>query len=436
MSERTKSENQRYEDEKKVAADLRSNQIIIADYSAAQNFDELYGDLSTAEIKRLYTENASFKATVDKLNLPPEQTQTLARSQDEIDAEKAAEAAAAAIPVAQTPEEIQAEQDRLTAEAAAANVIPTVPNGSVEELYDGIEKIGEGSYKLTVTPGDGSPDEIFYGVSQKECFKALRRSKANATKELRRRRKKIEISNDLKALEVEVINYAPLMKPVILTPDEIFTLTEQLKDPITVLEATRKLRQASITPEECTRQNEATERQRYSDQFNTAVTWMQQHPEFYNCPENIQTLQEFMGTLNWAVTIKNLNLAFSNLQEQGVLLEPPEDESTVQPTPQPASVVPVVVAPVVAAPVAVVAPPKQVAATAGALPDATKVLRPGSSSTGIQPTQRIETIRVAAPAVLSAEEYNAMPAATVKMKYQRDPKFKDQVDALIASGKI
>jgi hypothetical protein len=43
---------------------------------------------------------------------------------------------------------------------------------------------------------------------------------------------------------------------------------------------------------------------------------------------------------------------------------------------------------------------------------------------------------VAAPAVLSAEEYNAMPAATVKMKYQRDPKFKDQVDALIVSGKI
>jgi hypothetical protein len=418
------------------------DQILEADYSAATNVDELFGNLSSQDIKRLYGQNESFRKKYDEYDQRiPQQTQTLAPSPEEAIAE--ADAASVAeeerLAAEQTDaEKLQEQADKLAAEAAAASVVPTVPVGSVEELYDGIEKIGEGSYKLTVDPEDGTPAEIFYGVSQRDCFKAMKKSKANATRELRRRRKKIEISNDLKALEVEVITYAPLMQPIVLSADEIYTLTEQMKDPTTVLEATRKLRQASITPEECARENEKIERQRYSDQYNTAITWIQNHSDFYNCPENIKSLQEFMGTLNWAVTIKNLDLAFQKLQEQGVLLERPEEETSSQPFVQPASVVPVtaVVVPAAVPVVPVAVTPVAPAAPSGALPEPAKVLRPGSSSTATMPTRRIDSVAQAPRVVLTAEEYNNMPAAEARRKYNKEPEFKAAFDALVAAGKI
>ena len=444
MSERTKQQAQVQEDAKRAAAQQRNDQVMGADYSAATNFDELYDDLASAEIKSLYARNATFKAKVDQLNNAPlPQTTTLGSSQNEIDAARAAEAVQQTTPepVAQTdagtPEAIaaaQEEADRLLAEAAAAGTPLTVQRNDVEILYDGVEKLGEGSYKLTVDPEDGTSPEIFYGASQSDCFKGLRKSKASATRELRRRAKKVQITDELRALQVEVINYPPLAKPISLSADEVFTLTQEMKDPVTAVKAMTKLRLASITQEECDRQNEAIERQRYSDGYNTAITWIQTHPDFYNCPENIAALQTLMVNLNWAVTIKNLDLAFDNLVEQGVLLERPVEQTPSQPiVPQPASVVPVVtVAPAV--PVVKAAP---AVAKTGALPDA-RQLRPAdrSSSTTMTPTRRSDSVPVAVMSSLTAEEYHAMPSATLKMRYQREPAFRVQVDALIASGKV
>ena len=410
------------------------NQVMLeADYSAAGSADELFGTLSVAEIKALYSQNPTFRAKADEFNGQP--TTTLAPSQDEIDAAKAAEPVVVPEILVETPVVVQQPE-----------VVPSVVQvpEPVEELYDGIEKIGEGSYKLTVDPEDGSPAEIFYGATQKDCFKALRRSKAHATKELRRRAKKIQITKELEDLKVEKIDYAPFLTPLSLTADEVYTLTEQMKDPTTVLEASRKLRLASLTPEECARQNEIITRQRRNEQASIAATWLISTPEFYNCDENIEKIRELMGTLDWAVTPRNLDLAFKTLTEQGALLERPEEHVPKPVAVQPASVVPVIAAPVVvtpvATPVAVVAPPQSTnaaqAATAGALPDAAKVLRPGSSSTATMPTRRIDSVQAPQVPVLTVEEYNNTSAAVVKMRYQREPAYKAQVDALIASGKI
>ena len=258
-------------------------------------------------------------------------------------------------------------------------------------------------------PGDGTPAEIFWGESQKECFKKLRESKAHAVRELRRRRKQLEITQELRDLQPEVIPYAPLMQAVSLTPKEIYDLTEQQKDPSTVLEATRKLRQASYTPEECARYNEAIERQRFNEQKATGEKWISENPDFHASPENINNLIKLMGGLGWAATEKNLDLAFKILKEQEVYV--PEVIET-PPSAQPASVVPVASAAVAAPAVPTVSAP---AAPAGALPAAKRVLRPGSlaeSSTGIQPSVRMPERLGQPPRVLpmSAEEYAAIPA--------------------------
>src|SRR5690348_8932191 len=426
----------------------RQTELLAADYSKAPTIDDLYGTLSVAEIKLLYNQSPGFKAKVDEFNaaeqaavVPPAPVLT-----PEEQAQKDAEAAAQAQAEADAAAAAQAEADRLAAEAEAANkppeppAPPVPPVAPVETLYDGVEKLADGRYKLIVDPEDGTPPEVFFGQTQADCFKALRKSKAQATKELRRRKKSVQITNDLKALEVEKINYAPLTKPLVLTPDEIFELTEQLKDPVTVLAATRKLRQASMTQEECDRANAAEIQRRYIEQRDTAFEWIGQHPEFYNCPENIAAIQKLMGELNWAVTLKNLDRAFKELQTQGVLLDEPEVQAPVQPAVQPASVVPVPAVPASpSAPAPAAAAPSVTApaAPASALPAPVKVLRPGSSSTAAMPTRRIESVNVAPrQVVLTVEEYHRIPATVMKQRYNREPEFKAAVDALIASGKI
>ena len=308
-----------------------------------------------------------------------------------------------------------------------------MPRGSVEILYEGVEKLANNAYKLTVDPEDGTPVEVFWGESQKECFKKLRDSKKHSIRELRRRKKQLEITDDLRAMQVEVVNYAPLLTPITLTPKEIYDLTEQLKDPSTVLEATRKLRQASYTPEECARHNEGIERQRYNDAKSVGQKWLTENPDFYPSPENIKELQKLMGELNWAVTEKNLDLAFKTLKDQDALFEAPKE---TPPSAQPASVVPVAPAAVAAPAVPTVPAP---AAPAGALPAAKRVLRPGSlaeSSTGIQPSVRMPERLGQPPRVLpmSAEEYSAIPAPVLKTRYNKEPEFKARVDAYWAAG--
>ena len=465
---------------KRRQADIdRKNDVLSADYSGYSNLDQMLAGLSSDEVRTLRSQNASFKKRLEDFDLiaafrrlddeqqtaffaeanegtravlendgyVSSQTTTLAQSpgeaQEEAEAARLAQQSEAGI--GQTPEElaaeeqqaeaarVQAEADRVAVEAAAANTTVALPRDQVEVLYDGVEKLGNNAYRLTVDPGDGTPAEIFWGESQKECFKKLRESKAHAVRELRRRRKQLEITQELRDLQPEVIPYAPLMQAVSLTPKEIYDLTEQQKDPSTVLEATRKLRQASYTPEECARYNEAIERQRFSEQKATGEKWISENPDFHASPENINNLIKLMGGLGWAATEKNLDLAFKILKEQEVYV--PEVIET-PPSAQPASVVPVAPAAVAAPAVPTVPAP---AAPAGALPAAKRVLRPGSlaeSSTGIQPTVRLGDRTGAAPRALpmSAEEYSAIPAPVLKTRYNKEPEFKARVDAYWAAG--
>lgn len=460
---------------KRRQADIdRKNDVLSADYSGYNSIEEIWKGLSSAEINLLKSQSPSYKKRVEELDLiaafrrlseedqavffaeaneatritlendgyVASQTTTLAKSpgeaQDEAEAARLAQQNEAGI--GKTPEEIQeenerveagrlqAEADRVAAEAAAANTTVALPRDQVEVLYDGVEKLANNAYRLTVDPEDGTPVEVFWGESQKECFKKLRESKVQAVRELRRRRKQLEITQELRDLQPEVVAYAPLMQAVSLTPKEIYDLTEQQKDPSTVLEATRKLRQASYTLEECARYNEAIERQRYNDQKTVAEKWISGNPDFHASPENIGNMQKLMGQLNWAVTEKNLDLAFKTLKEQEAYV--PEVIETPPPA-QPAFVVPVapVVTPKVQTP----------AAPAGALPAAKRILRPGSlaeTSTGIQPSVRMPERLGQPPRVLpmSAEEYSSINSATLKTRYAKEPEFKARVDAYWAAG--
>ena len=401
------------------------------DFSAAQSIDELWAPggnhLASDEIKKLTHGNESFKKRLDQLN-GRETSISLIEQYRALDTvgqqqfyEKLTPAERALIDRdvkkfladADTQEqrdakaaEEQAVADRAAAELAAANA------NRNEQLYPGVVKFGEDDYRLTINPGDGSNPEVFRGTSQQEVWKKLVDSKKNATAELRRRAKKAAITPELKE-QFERMNWPPLLEYVELQPTEIFELTEQLKDPSTMLQAQRRLAKAALTKEEVERQNSETIRARIAEGRNTTTMWMKANNFYAESPENITALNEIFVKHDIFPTPFNLSLAFETLKNQGLYVEAPESEASAP----------------IAAPAAA---PSAPVATQPA-----RVLRPVSSSTSGMSTTRMEmrSKPVAAPA-LTPEAYHAMPAQIMQTRYKKEPAFRAEVDALIASGKV
>ena len=354
------SKLKQYEDDKKAATRSRQNELQTRNFSGAKNFDELNDGLSSKEVKSLYASNQSFHAATDRLNeqqelisgfrrmtsdqqatffndcneatkttltndgYVPEHTQTLAPSLGEAEEERDAQR--------------QFEQDRLLEESRAAET----SNNAQEILYEGVEKLADGRYRLTVDAGDGTSPEVFYGDKQGECWAALRKSKAHATAALRRRARQFQVTKELRELAVDIIPYVPLEQKVTLSAGEIFDLTEALKNPATVLEATRRLQLGARTQEDIDRANEVIERGRMAEQESAARRWMEATPAYIPCPENEKAMIDAMNSLGWGVTHRNLDLCFAELLRQEALItELPqaiEEFRTGPPEPQPRKV--------------------------------------------------------------------------------------------------
>jgi hypothetical protein len=396
---------EQYEANKKSTAQARQDEIQLMNYNGAQNFDELYDGLSSAEIKFLYTFNQSFHDTTDLLNSP--QSQTLAASPEEAQEIRDQRRAA--------------EQNRLFTESREAEEA----NVREEKLYHGVEKLADGRYRLTIDPGDGTSPEVFYGATQAEVWDALRKSKANATKELRRRAKSVRITAELRAITPEIIEYPPLVEKITLTPAELYDYTAAQSDPLRSVEALRMLRLAGMTQAEVDRQNEVLIRSRMMEATSIADKWMKENPEFYKCPENIKAMIDLMGEsgLNWAVTSHNLDLSFDALKEQEVLVTRPEEGVAVpvipQSRPRPATF---------ALPAAVPSP---------AAPQAQRPAAPLRRPTMHDPSRVSFARRSSAPikaAPMTATEYQSISSSDMKEKYTKDANFKDRVDAYWAAG--
>jgi hypothetical protein len=398
------SQVDQYEAKKKAAQQARQDELQLRNFNGAQDFDQLYEGLSSEEIKFLYTYNESFHKTTDLLNDP--QTQTLAASPEEA-AEIRDQARAA-------------EQNRLFAEARAAEEA----NAREEKLYEGVEKLADGRYRLTIDPLDGSSPEVFYGDTQAAVWAALRKSKANATKELRRRAGQVKITQELREMTVDVVEYAPLEVKVTLAPAELFEATEMLKDPSTSIEGTRRLQAAARTDQDIARANEALIRGRSIEAQTIAEKWLHENPTFYACDHNIGALREIMGTLNWAVTPKNLSLAHQALIEQNVLVDKlPEAEvetpAFAQPRPRQAFV------------------PKAVAPPAPAAPQAPRSTVPLRRPTMHDPSQTSFARKTATPirvAPMTEREASSIPASEMKERYNSDANFRARMDAYWAAG--
>jgi hypothetical protein len=441
------SKLKQYEDDKKAAAQSRQNELQTRNFSGAKNFDELNAGLSGEEVSSLYRSNQSFHAATDRLNEDhatiagfrqltseqqaaffndsneatktllsedgyiAEQIQTLAPSLGEVEDERDAQR--------------QFEQDRLSEESRAAETA----NNKQEILYEGVERLADGRYRLSVDSMSGTSPEIFYGNNQGECWAALRKAKAHATAALRHRARQFQVTKELRELAVDIIPYVPLEQKVTLSAAEIYDLTEQLKDPSTVLEATHRLQLGARTQLDIDRANEVIERGRMQEQESAARRWMEATPAYVPCPENEKAMIDAMNSLGWGVTHGNLQKCFEELLRQEALIteipEIPEQEFRTGPEPpQPRKVFVPQAAPVAA--------PKVTPAPA-VRPASRKPLNNSSTGGGETSFVRRNTTP-AKPIAMTPSEYHSISAVELKTRYHRDEAFKARVDAYWAEG--
>jgi hypothetical protein len=211
-----------------------------------------------------------------------------------------------------------------------------------------------------------------------------------------------------------------------LTAEQLFDAHAMLSDPSTAVEGTRLLQLAARTQEDIDRSNELLERSRMMEASSIADQWIKKTSDFYGCPENIKTMIDFMGEkgVNWAVTKKNLQMAWDILREQGILVDRPaegEVEAPAVPTPSRRVITPA------AAPA--------VPQTARPTPPLRRPLNNTSVSGPSQTRAREEvgggTARVTA---MDATEYASIGATDMRARYAKDLAFRARVDAYWAGG--
>jgi hypothetical protein len=425
-----------YDADKTATQRARQEELLKKNFLGIANYDD---GLSAEEVKYLYAQNESFRTVVDTIDgfrklTEEQQAQFFSEAKEEIRITLADDGYVPSQTQTLAPSLGEAEEESAAARQATQVFIETASDHAVEtqgeKLYAGVE-IKEGRYFLTIDPEDGTSPEVFRsrpiaeGGTQGEVWKLLRDSKKNATRELRRRAKKVQITRELREMAVDVIPYVPLEMKVNLSPAELFEAHAMLADPNTAVEGTRRLQLAARTQEDIDRANEVIERGRMQEQEAAAHKWMRDNPQFIVCDENLKAMMEIMGGLGWGVTNRNMTLAYSALLEQEALItqlpEVAEPEFRTGPEQRPRTVF-VPKSPPVESPKAAPAPAARPVSR-----------RPLNGSFVDSRATRMNTAPVK-PTAMTALEYHQISAADLKLRYGKDPDFKARVDAYWAAG--
>jgi hypothetical protein len=142
-----------------------------------------------------------------------------------------------------------------------------------------------------------------------------------------------------------------------LTTEERYAISQDMNDPAKFESARDRLLESSlgVTPAQL-RETLNTQQQQTQQILarQNAEVWLERHPEFYSCTENINTVCEWMTKTGLKPSVKNFEFAQAKMEEAGLLLSspivrevPPEvtpvvtPVAEIQPEPQAVAVEPV-----------------------------------------------------------------------------------------------
>ena len=217
-------------------------------------------------------------------------------------------------------------------------VEPVIPPVLVQKRYE-YQPVDEHQRPL------GGRQVILYNT-QDELVEKLQAQNVELIRKLRSvsrdnrlgRTQKDEIAPEIERIQ-PLINFVE--KP--LSPEDRFTISQQLADPEQFESARDKLFESAIGVKPADLRDTLNRTQLQTEQLvarQNCQEWMYEHPEVYQCQENVNTVVDYMVKNGLKPTVKNFEFAQLQMQEAGLLLSSP----IVREAPVP------VVAPVVEAP--------------------------------------------------------------------------------------
>jgi hypothetical protein len=188
----------------------------------------------------------------------------------------------------------------------------------------------------------------FSYTTMEELVQKLESAHSNSILGMRDVKRKARLGTpevDALPAELELISPTIQFKEKTLTTEERYSISQDMNDPAKFESARDRLFESSLgVPPAQLRDTLNTQQTRTLQIMarQNAEVWLERHPEFYGCTENINTVCEWMTKTGLHPSVRNYEFAQAKMEEAGLLLSSPIVREVLPETPQPQVEVPVV----------------------------------------------------------------------------------------------
>jgi hypothetical protein len=188
----------------------------------------------------------------------------------------------------------------------------------------------------------------FSYTTMEELVKKLESAHSNSILGMRDVKRKARLGTpEVDALPAELERTSQIIefKEKPLTTEERYAISQDMNDPATFESARDRLFESSLGATPAQLRETLNTQQQQTQQIiarQNAEVWLERHPEFYACTENINTVCEWMTKTGLKPSVKNFEFAQAKMEEAGLLLSSPIVREVPPETLQPQVVAPVV----------------------------------------------------------------------------------------------
>lgn len=287
-------------------------------------------------------------------------------------------------------------------------------------------------YQITNAAGDPvGPPQIFEAETKDELLEKMEAAHKNAAAKFYETKRAAKLGA---LMEPDPDQPIQTFEERPLTADERVSLSNQIKDPSTLDAGMTRFLEAKFgAPVEVIRQKlrETELNQRIQYTREQIADFKEDHPEYVESEGNRDTLIKYLNKRGWPITKKNLEIAFADLAEDGLILtRAVEQETEVEPVAV-ATATEVLPAPAVEPEIT------EPLTTEPPISGEPTVVRPKVSSSGLGRNNSSvgPTGASAKPQGITLQEVNAMSSTEYVKRLNNDKEFAKQVEELYASMK-
>lgn len=179
------------------------------------------------------------------------------------------------------------------------------------------EEAEETVFEKVIDIGDGAGAQVFRGKSLDELVNNLAKAQENATRKIREQAAELKAKKETVAEKIEASDS--------LTDEQKYILSQRmLTDPMSVIDeyVEKKVQKLTKAQEAAQQQREDQDKK----EFDEAKRWAESNPDYVSTERNAKRLLRWLELEKVTVSAENLQKAFEDLNESGLLEVKPEEK--------------------------------------------------------------------------------------------------------------